>query len=164
MVGKPIFPMAYKIKPNQVRKIYYLGFPSSWKEELIKLTKANNPKFKIEYGLPTHALQKLVDSWMEGIVSMSPLKEYSNDSHWLASTIPFDGKRINILLEIIRVWIAATYISAYKANPFVIFMAKDLCSEMKADEFYPLCSEKDVLLSMADGQVSDCLLYTSRCV
>lgn len=155
MVGKPIFPMAYKIKPNQVRKIYYLGFPSSWKEELIKLTKANNPKFKIEYGLPTHALQKLVDSWMEGIVSMSPLKEYSNDSHWLASTIPFDGKRINILLEIIRVWIAATYISAYKANPFVIFMAKDLCSEMKADEFYPLCSEKDVLLSMADGQVSD---------
>ena len=80
MVGKPIFPMAYKIKPNQVRKIYYLGFPSSWKEELIKLTKANNPKFKIEYGLPTHALQKLVDSWMEGIVSMSPLKEYSNDS------------------------------------------------------------------------------------
>lgn len=155
MAGKPIFPMAYKIKPNQVRKIYYLGFPSSWKEELIKLAKANNPKFKIEYGLPTHALQKLVDSWMEGIVSMATLKEYSDDAQWLASTMPFDEKRINILLEIIRVWIAATYISANKTNPFVISMAKGLCSEMKADGFYPLRSEKDVLLSTADGQVSD---------
>jgi len=155
MAGKPIFPMAYRIKPNQVRKIFYLGFPSSWKEELIKITKANNPKFKSEYGLPTHALQKLVDSWMEGIVSMSPLKEYSDDSQWLASTMPFDEKRINILFEIIRVWIAATYISAYKVNPFAIPMAKDLCSEMKADEFYPLCTEKDVLLSTVDGRVSD---------
>ncbi len=147
--------MAYRIKPNQVRKIFYLGFPSSWKEELIKITKANNPKFKSEYGLPTHALQKLVDSWMEGIVSMSPLKEYSDDRQWLASTMPFDEKRINILFEIIRVWIAATYISAYKANPFAISMAKDLCSEMRADEFYSLCAEKDVLLSTVDGRVSD---------
>lgn len=155
MAGKPIFPMAYRIKPNQVRKIFYLGFPSSWKEELIKITKANNPKFKSEYGLPTHALQKLVDSWMEGIVSMSPLKEYSDDSQWLASTMPFDEKRINILFEIIRVWIAATYISAYKVNPFAIPMAKGLCSEMKADEFYPLCTEKDVLLSTVDGRVSE---------
>lgn len=155
MVGKPIFPMAYKIKSNQVRKIYYLGFPLSWKEKLIRLTKEKNPKSKIEYGLPTHALQKLVDSWMDGIVSMSPLKENSNDSHWLASTIPFDEKRINILLGIIRVWITATYISTNKVKPSVILMAKDLCSEIEANEFYPLCSEKEVLLSMADGQVSD---------
>lgn len=155
MAGKPIFPMAYRIKPNQVRKIFYLGFPSSWKEELIKITKANNPKFKSEYGLPTHALQKLVDSWMEGIVSMSPLKEYSDDSQWLASTMPFDEKRINILFEIIRVWITATYISAYKVNPFAISMAKDFCSKMKAAEFYSLCTEKDVRLSMANGCVSD---------
>ena len=155
MAGKPIFPMAYRIKPNQVRKIYYLGFPSSWKEELIKIAKDNNPKFKSEYGLSTHALQKLVDSWMEGIVSMSPLKEYSDDSQWLASTMPFDEKRINILFEIIRVWVTATYISADKLKPIVISMAKELCSKMKADEFYPLRTEKDVLLSSVDGRVSD---------
>ena len=153
MAGKPIFPMAYRIKPNQVRKIYYLGFPSSWKEELIKIAKDNNPKFKSEYGLSTHALQKLVDSWMEGIVSMSPLKEYSDDSQWLASTMPFDEKRINILFEIIRVWVTATYISADKLKPIVISMAKELCSKMKADEFYPLRTEKDVLLSSVDGRV-----------
>ena len=84
MVGKPIFPMAYKIKPNQVRKIYYLGFPSSWKEELIKLTKANNPKFKIEYGLPTHALhfilyvQKKMYSyrWQMDKLVMKHIKQY----------------------------------------------------------------------------------------
>ena len=50
MAGKPIFPMAYRIKANQIRTIYYLGFPSSWKEELLKITKVNNPKFKREYG------------------------------------------------------------------------------------------------------------------
>ena len=86
---------------------------------------------------------------------MSPLKEYSDDSQWLASTMPFDEKRINILFEIIRVWIAATYISASKVNPFAIPMAKDLCSEMKVDDFYPLLTEKDVLLSMPDGRISD---------
>lgn len=155
MAGKPIFPMAYKIKPNQVKKIFYLGFPSSWKEELIKITKINNPKFKSEYGLPTHALQKLIDSWMEGIVSMSPLKEYGDDSQWLASTMPFDEKRINILFEIIRVWIAATYISAYRVNPIAISMAKQLSSTIKADELYTLRTERDVLLSTTDGCVSD---------
>lgn len=155
MAGKPIFPMAYKIKPNQVKKIYYLGFPLSWKKELIKLAKTNNPKFKSEYGLPTYALQKLVDSWVEGIVSMSTLKEYSDDGQWLASTEPFDEERINIIFEIIRVWITATYVSIPKTNPTVISMAKSLCSMMKADEFYSLRSEKDVLLSTENGCVSD---------
>lgn len=155
MAGKPIFPMAYRIKPNQVRKIYYLGFPSSWKEELIKIAKDNNPKFENKYGLRKDTLQKLVDSWMEGTVSMSLLKEYSDDSQWLASTMPFDEKRINILFEIIRVWVTATYISADKLKPIVISMAKELCSKMKADEFYPLRTEKDVLLSSVDGRVSD---------
>ncbi len=155
MAGKPIFPMAYKIKPDQVETIYYLGFPSSWKEDLIKLAKANNPKFKIEYGLPTNALQKLIDSWMEGIVSMSSLKEYSDDSQWLTSTKPFDDERINILLGIIRVWITATYVSAYKVNPLVIPMAKELCSKMRVDEFHTLRSKKDILLSTSDGRVSN---------
>ncbi|MDD7428287.1 MAG: DUF3962 domain-containing protein [Oscillospiraceae bacterium] len=155
MAGKPIFPMAYKIKPNQKRTIYYLGFPTSWKEELIKITKTNKPNFKSEYGLQTSALQKMVDSWMEGIVSMTTLKGYSDDSRWISSTIPFDEKRINILFGIIRVWIMATYVSINKANPLGVSMAKELCATMKADEFYALCSKKDVLLSTSDGCVSN---------
>lgn len=154
MLGKPIFPMAYRIKPNLVKKIFYLGFPSSWKEKLINISKANNPNFKSKFGLPTRALQKLVDSWMEGVVSISPLKEHSDDCQWLSSTIPFDDNRVYILFKIIQIWINATYISAGKVNPSARSMVNELCSEMKAEELNSLRTEKDVLLSTADGRVS----------
>ena len=28
-----------------------MGFPSAWKQELINIARANNPNFKIEFGL-----------------------------------------------------------------------------------------------------------------
>ena len=37
MAGKPIYPMAYKIKPGRVETIYYMGFPFAWKQELISI-------------------------------------------------------------------------------------------------------------------------------
>ena len=155
MSGKPIYPMAYKIKPNLNTTLYYLGFPTSWKEALIRIAKTNNPKFKSEYGLPTHSLQKMVDSWIDGIVLMSPLKEYSNDNKWLSSTLPFDEKRVRILFDVIRIWITASYVSASKINPTAISMAKELCSGMKIEELFDLLSENEVSLTAVDGRVSD---------
>ena len=155
MTGKPIYPMAYKIKPGQVETIYYLGFPSSWKQELISIARANNPNFKIEYGLPTHVLQKLIDAWVEGIVAMSALKENSDDSRWLASTIPFDKKRMHILFEILKVWINGTYVSMPKASFSVKSKARDFCSIMQEEDFYNLRTEQEVCLSKENGQVSD---------
>lgn len=155
MTGKPIFPMAYRIKPGRVETIYYLGFPSAWKQELISITKTNNPKFKIEFGLPTHTLQKLIDSWMEGIVAMSTLKEYTDDSHWLASTMPFDEKRIHILFEILKVWIKGTYVSMQKVNPMAKQKAKDFCLIIKEEDLYGLRTDLDVCLATEDGRVSD---------
>jgi len=155
MAGKPIYPMAYKIKPGRVETIYYMGFPSAWKQELINIARANNPNFKIEFGLPTHALQKLIDSWMEGIVAMSTLKEYTDDSRWLASTMPFDEKRIHILFEILKVWINGTYVSMQKVNPIAKQKAKDFCSTMREEDFYSLRTEQNVCLSTEDGRVSD---------
>ena len=155
MAGKPIYPMAYKIKPGRVETIYYMGFPAAWKQELISIARANNPNFKIEFGLPTHALQKLIDSWMEGIVAMSTLKEYTDDSRWLASTMPFDEKRIHILFEILKVWINGTYVSMQKVNPIAKQKAKDFCLTMKEEDFYDLRTEQSVCLSTEDGRVSD---------
>lgn len=37
MINNPIYPVAYTIVPNQMRKLYYLGFPSSWKNELLMI-------------------------------------------------------------------------------------------------------------------------------
>ena len=69
-----IYPLAYKLSPGQTRTLYYLGFPQTWKATLLDIARKNNLRFKDEYGLPTNALKKLVDSWMEGIIALAPLK------------------------------------------------------------------------------------------
>ena len=51
-----IYPLAYKLSPNQTCTLYYLGFPASWKTALLDIARKTNPKFKDEYGLPTNAL------------------------------------------------------------------------------------------------------------
>ncbi len=156
MAGKPIYPMAYTIKLEQTHKIYYIGFPTVWKDNLIRIEKIiKNSKYNSTYGLPTHALQKLINSWMEGIVSMSPLKENSDDTRWLASTKPFDENRVRILFEIIRVWIKATYVSIPKQNILVKNKANELCYAIKADDLYNIRTETDVCLIDSNGRVSE---------
>ena len=91
MANNPIYPVAYTIKHNQARKLHYLGFPEKWKNELLTIEQKKNPRFKSEYGLPTIALKKMVDSWMEGIVDFRTLKATSEDTQWLISTVPFKG-------------------------------------------------------------------------
>lgn len=84
-MNNKIYPLAYKLSPGQTCTLYYLGFPQTWKAALLDIARENNPRFKDEYGLPTNALKKLVDSWMEGIIALAPLKKDSYDEHWLTS-------------------------------------------------------------------------------
>ncbi len=152
--NKIIFPMAYSLAPNHEETIYYLGFPNEWKKTLLAIEKAKNPRFKSEYGLPTIALQKLIDSWMEGIVNISPLKENSDDNKWLSSTIAFDANRISVLFNIIKVWIKATYVSGYRVTPFVAQEAEKLCDSMSVEEFFAQLFEQEICLSFEDSTVS----------
>ena len=69
-----IYPLAYKPAPGQRQTLYYLGFPAAWKTVLLEIAQKNNPRFGDEYRLPTNALKKLVDSWVEGIIALNPLK------------------------------------------------------------------------------------------
>lgn len=46
-----------------------------WYTRVLDIARKNNPRFKDEYGLPTNALKKLIDSWMEGVIALSPLKK-----------------------------------------------------------------------------------------
>ena len=43
MANNPIYPVAYTIKHNQVRKLHYLGFPEKWKNELLTIEQKKNP-------------------------------------------------------------------------------------------------------------------------
>ena len=155
MANNPIYPVAYTIKHNQVRKLYYLGFPEKWKKELLVIAQKNNPKFKSEYGLPTNTLKKMIDSWMDGIVSLRPLNAFSNDEEWLAACIPFTEKRITVLFGIIKSWVAGTYTSEYRVNPLVCNLARTFISSAKKEDIAVLSSERDVVLSGNDGTVNE---------
>lgn len=105
-----IYPLAYKLSPKQTCTLYYLGFPAFWKAALLNIARKTNPKFKDEYGLPTNALKKLVDSWMEGIIALAPLKKDSHDERWLTSCYEYSEENLRALCGIIMTWVKATYV------------------------------------------------------
>ena len=93
-MNNKIYPLAYTLAPGQSCTLYYLGFPEHWKEALLEIAHKNNPRFKDEYGLPTNALKKLVESWMEGVIALAPLKKGSTDDRY--SFLPAPGSRFPI--------------------------------------------------------------------
>lgn len=155
MVSNPIYPVAYTIAKNYVQKLYYLGFPEKWKKDLLVIEQKKNPHFKSEYGLPTIALKKMVNNWMEGIVDFRTLKATSDDKQWLTSTTPFTEKRIRVLFGIIKAWVVGTYIVDYKVNPIAKGLAQSFNTDIRFEDIASLAFDREVDLSGDDGTVSD---------
>ena len=150
-----IYPLAYKLSPGQTCTLYYLGFPQTWKATLLDIARKSNPRFKDEYGLPTNALKKLVDSWMEGVISLAPLKKDSNDEHWLTSCCAYSEKNIQALCSIIKVWVKATYVTAPRALPLVKKLANDFCDMINPEALMALQTTAEVCLTLKDGTVCE---------
>ena len=150
-----IYPLAYKLSPGQTCTLYYLGFPQTWKATLLDIARKNNPHFKDEYGLPTNALKKLVDSWMEGVISLAPLKKDSNDEYWLTSCCAYSEKNIQALCSIIKVWVKATYVTAPRALPLVKKLANDFCDMINPEALMALQTTAEVCLTLKDGTVCE---------
>ena len=132
-----MYPLAYKLSPKQTCTLYYLGFPTSWKAALLNIARKTNPKFKNEYGLPTNALKKLVDSWMEGIIALAPLKKDSHDERWLTSCYEYSEENLRALCGIIMTWVKATYVTSSRVNPIAKKLAKEFCDTMNLRRFAP---------------------------
>ena len=157
-MNNKIYPLAYTLAPSQSCTLYYLGFPEHWKEVLLEIARKNNPRFKDEYGLPTNALKKLVESWMEGVIALAPLKKGSIDDRWLTSCSPYSEKDIQALCELIKVWVKGTYVTSFRASPMALLvkkLASDFCKEIKPDAFLPLQSSATVCLTFENGTVSE---------
>ena len=154
-MSSKIYPLAYTLSPGQSCTLYYLGFPETWKETLLDIARKNNPRFKDEYGLPTNALKKLVESWMEGVIALAPLKKGSRDEHWLTSCYPYSEDDIQALCELIKVWVKGTYVTSSRVSPLVKKLATDFCKEIKIDEFSALQSSSTVCLTLDNGTVCD---------
>lgn len=150
-----IYPLAYKLSPGQTCALYYLGFPEAWKVSLLDITQKNNPRFKDEYALPTIALKKLIDSWMDGVIAFAPLKKDSPDEHWLTSCCAYTEKDIKALCDIIKVWVKATYVTAPRVSPLVQKLANDFCGTIEAETLAKLQSKSEVRLTLEDGTVCE---------
>lgn len=150
-----IYPLAYKLSPGQICTLYYLGFPESWKTTLLDIARKNNPRFKDEYGLPTNALKKLVDSWLEGVIALAPLKKGSCDDHWLTSCYEYSEKNIRTLCNIIKVWVKATYVTAPRTLPVVKKFANDFCDMIVPADLMVLQTSAEVCLTLEDGTVCE---------
>ena len=150
-----IYPLAYKLSPKQTCTLYYLGFPASWKTTLLNIARKKNPKFKDEYGLPTNALKKLVDSWMEGIIALAPLKMGSHDERWITSCYEYSENNIHALCSIIKTWVKATYVTPSKADPIVKKLAKEFCDTMNWEELAAVRSTDEVCLTLENGTVCE---------
>ena len=154
-MNNKIYPLAYKLSPGQSCTLYYLGFPESWKTVLLDIAKKNNPRFKDEYGLPTNALKKLVDSWMDGVIALAPLKKDSCDDHWLTSCYEYSEKNIRALCNIIKVWVKATYVTAPRTLPVVKKLANDFCDMIVPADLMALQTSTEVCLTLEDGTVCE---------
>lgn len=150
-----IYPLAYTLSPGQTRTLHYLGFPHTWKERLLDIAQKNNPRFKDEYGLPTIALKKLIDSWMEGVIGLAPLKKDSHDDHWLTSCYEYSETDIHALCSIIKVWVKATYVSDPRVSPLVKKIANDFCDMISVTDLMALQTTAEVCLALEDGTVCE---------
>ena len=122
---------------------------------MLDIARKNNPRFKDEYGLPTNALKKLVDSWMEGIIALAPLKKDSRDDHWLTSCHEYTEKNIQALCNIIKVWVKATYVTAPRTLPLVKKLASDVCKVINPADMMARQTTAEVCLTLEDGTVCE---------
>lgn len=150
-----IYPLAYTLSPGQTCTLYYLGFPEIWKARLLDIAYKNNPRFKDEYGLPTNALKKLIESWMEGVISLAPLKKGSHDEHWLTSCRVYSEKDIQTLCNIIKVWVKATYVTPPRVSLPVKKLAEDFYDVIKVEDLAVLQSDAQVCLTLENGTVCE---------
>lgn len=151
---KKIYPLAYELLPNLIKPLYYLGFPQRWKTELLQINRTLKPTAKDEDELPTNSLKRMILSWMDGVVGLSPLKKFSEDSHWLTSCSPYDDCALQNLCEYIKIWCLVTYKSFKTITPSLEKSLDDFCDSLKWEELKDLQVREDVRLTMGDGTVS----------
>ena len=154
-MNNKIYPLAFSLAPGQSCTFYYLGFPEQWKVVLLDIARKNNPRFKDEHGLPTNTLKKLVESWMEGVIALAPLKKGSMDDRWLTSCCPYTEEDMQALCDLIQVWVKGTYVTSTRVSPLVKKLASDFCKELRPDAFSSLQSSAAVCLTFENGTVSD---------
>lgn len=153
-----IFPMSIKITQKIREKVYFLAFPESIKDKLLKLEEISNVKFnKLYQCLPTKTLKKIFITHLDGVVDMKGMSIKTNDKQWLISFQEFDIEKV---VKILKVWIEAFYITETELDrprrngEKVKSLAKEIINDISIESFKSGVSCEDITL-FENGQVVD---------
>lgn len=153
-MGNEIYPLAYELEPAQTRILYYLGFPAHWKSVLFEINRTLNPWSKEEYGLQTNPLKRMILSWMDGVIDLAPVKQGSDDSHWLTSCSPYTDQDLQTLCQLIEVWCRVTFEQHKQASAEIKKQVNEFCCLLDWKELKALQTQKSICLTFPDGTVS----------
>lgn len=108
MKDSKIFPMLIPLQ-DQSAELYRVAFPKDLKEKMLCLETESNVQFKRYLGhrLPFDSLKKILSRYL-GVIHMSPVSERSDDTNWLISLAPVDGR---LLARAFQIWIESFYIA-----------------------------------------------------
>lgn len=142
-------PSGFMPVPELAANVYYVVFPEAWRDALYELEKLRG-RGNYEYYLPTARLEKLILSWLPGVVSCKPINRGTDLTKWLVAGEPV---RLDILAELIKDWVYMEYAKFDKANPEFIRQRNWLMEEIDRNEL-EATEEKAWLLFTGDGQVA----------
>jgi hypothetical protein len=151
--------MAFVPNSEIICKLYYVGFPKSWKERLVNVERIAKPKWSGVYALPTYALKNSLGAWFDGIIELAPLRMESNDEMWAISC----EQEINtkLLFEHIVIWLHSYYLSNPKLQSSAREEIKALINCMSVDELDNLAGSKSVRLFDAEGIPTENYSYSA---
>lgn len=150
---KVIYPMMIELNSTIKSNVYYLKLPVEIKDKWIELERAVINKGI--YNLPTISLSNILINSLKGVVSMSTVSEYSDDSKWL---ICFKEIDMEILISYFKIWIDEFYIKGSIAkekkrkngeDKRVNKLANELKELISIDNFENL--RKEELILFKDG-------------
>lgn len=130
-------PAAFLPDVNFETTVYYVSFPEDWKEKLFEIESLKRGR-PFQYNLPTNSLDKLLLSWLPGVVSSTPLSKNRDSQKWIVSCNKVD---LDMLAELIKIWILGEYIEKQKISSLV---------KEKAIELYGLIDSKMLLRNQTD--------------
>lgn len=153
------------IPKNSTINVYTIGFPATWKEKLAELAIAGNASYNYEkYALPLcSALSKLCANWVHGLIEISNMRKYSDDSKWIVCLNKIDKR----MCEEICVNLKAAAYSFYdkkKDEVQVQKALKNFIDIIDPEELIKYAGQESVEIIDKNGKIANPYAYNGFCL
>ena len=145
-MNSPIYPMTF-IPKKMNFKLYYLAFPTEWKEYLVQLQLSVNKDYDLDHYLKLFGLKACLNGWLDEVVNVGNMKKDSDDSRWFVSLNEPDVDKI---CDILKIWVAAEY-SGKKATAETAELVGKFLREIDPNVLKYGITSEEVCLFNEDG-------------